>query len=96
MSGIRNVKKQTASIQFKGLEILIRETNDGVVVDIYEVGENPSTGLLGSTQVFFNDKSEKTCGFVHGNPLHSLIRNRISEESSFDHFSSYQRLAGRK
>ena len=96
MNETKDMKKQTASIQFKGLEILIQETNDGVVVDIYEAGENPSTGLLGSTQVFFDDTNEKTCGFVQGNPIHRLTRSRTSEECSFDHFPRYQGLAGNK
>jgi len=64
------MKKQTVSIQFKGFEILIQETVEGVVVDIYDAGENPSTGLLGSSHVFFNDlgeQNEKACNFVAGN-----------------------------
>ncbi len=46
---------------------MIQETVEGVVVDIYDAGENPLTGLLGSSHVFFNglgEQNEKACDFV--------------------------------
>ena len=52
------MKKQKVSFFFKGFEILIQETNDGVIVDVYEDSETPSAGLLGSTYVFFNKQDE--------------------------------------
>ena len=69
MGVVKDVKKQTVSILFKGFEILIQETDGGVVVDVYDAVENPSTGLLGSTHVCFSGQdghegNEKSYDFV--------------------------------
>lgn len=48
------MQKQNISLQFKGFEILIQETSEGVIVDVYSSDENSSTGLLGSSYVFFD------------------------------------------
>ena len=80
MSVVKDIKKETASIQFKGFEILIQETVEGVVVDIYDAGENPSTGLLGSSYVFFNDlarRNEKPVVLLQGKRINSLSKNGL-------------------
>jgi hypothetical protein len=51
------MEKQNISLQFKGFEILIQESFDGVIVDVYHSDENASTGLLGSTYVFFDEQN---------------------------------------
>ena len=51
------MNKIDLSLQLKGFEILIQETDDGIIVDVYNADENSSTGLLGSTYVYFDEQN---------------------------------------
>ena len=53
------IESKNITLLFKGFEIWVQETEDGVVVDIYHADKNSSTGLLGSAIVYFDAKDKK-------------------------------------